>query len=155
MMKARWSARQIALQLGCSDYAVRRCWEQWIRVMSFTRRPGSGRPRHAHVQLTASLLTIQAQVAPSLGAPVFSQTERSHQTEGLLELRHPLRMLLMTPIHRRLLLEWYHTRRDCTAAEWNQVVFSDEYKFNLSSDDNRVRVWRPRDKRLNLAFALQ
>ncbi|GFW50299.1 hypothetical protein TNCV_4697151 [Trichonephila clavipes] len=35
------------------------------------------------------------------------------------------------------------------------VVFSDEFRFNLSSDDNRVRVWRPRDERLDPAFALQ
>ncbi|GFU82888.1 CUB and sushi domain-containing protein 3 [Trichonephila clavipes] len=32
---------------------------------------------------------------------------------------------------------------------------SDESRFNLSSDDNRVRVWRPRGERLNPAFALQ
>ncbi|GFS98350.1 transposable element Tcb2 transposase [Trichonephila clavipes] len=37
----------------------------------------------------------------------------------------------------------------------NQVVFSDESRFNLSSDDNRVRVWRPRGERLNPTFALQ
>ncbi|GFV98342.1 transposable element Tcb2 transposase [Trichonephila clavipes] len=36
-----------------------------------------------------------------------------------------------------------------------QVVFSDESKISLSSDDNRVRVWRSRSERLNLAFALQ
>ncbi|GFS73838.1 transposable element Tcb2 transposase [Trichonephila clavipes] len=30
-----------------------------------------------------------------------------------------------------------------------------ESRFNLSSDDNRVRVWRPRGERLNPAFALQ
>ncbi|GFV91422.1 transposable element Tcb2 transposase [Trichonephila clavipes] len=36
------------------------------------------------------------------------------------------------------------------------VVFSDEFRFNLSSDDNRVRLWRrPRDERHNPAFALQ
>ncbi|GFV52306.1 transposable element Tcb2 transposase [Trichonephila clavipes] len=39
-------------------------------------------------------------------------------------------------------------------AEWNQVVFSDESRISLSSDDNRVHVWRPRGERLNLAFAL-
>ncbi|GFS85979.1 transposable element Tcb1 transposase [Trichonephila clavipes] len=39
--------------------------------------------------------------------------------------------------------------------EWNQVVFSDESRFKLSSDDNRVRVWRPRVECLNPAFALQ
>ncbi|GFX81988.1 transposable element Tcb2 transposase [Trichonephila clavipes] len=31
---------------------------------------------------------------------------------------------------------------------------SDESRFNLSSDDNRVRVWRPRGERLNPAFLL-
>ncbi|GFV95022.1 transposable element Tcb2 transposase [Trichonephila clavipes] len=40
-------------------------------------------------------------------------------------------------------------------AKWNQVVFSDESRFNLSTDDNPVRVWRPRGERLNPAFALQ
>ncbi|GFX48992.1 transposable element Tcb2 transposase [Trichonephila clavipes] len=45
--------------------------------------------------------------------------------------------------------------RKLDAVEWNLVVFSDESRFNLSSDDNRVRVWRPRGECLNLAFALQ
>ncbi|GFV70470.1 transposable element Tcb2 transposase [Trichonephila clavipes] len=45
--------------------------------------------------------------------------------------------------------------RNWTAAEWNQVVFSDESRFNLSNDDNLVHMWRPRDERLNPAFALQ
>ncbi|GFV27741.1 uncharacterized protein TNCV_4169631 [Trichonephila clavipes] len=31
----------------------------------------------------------------------------------------------------------------------------DESRFNLSSDDNRVRVWRPRGERFKHAFALQ
>ncbi|GFS90068.1 transposable element Tcb2 transposase [Trichonephila clavipes] len=33
--------------------------------------------------------------------------------------------------------------------------FSDESRLNLSNDDNRVRVWRPRGERLNPAFVLQ
>ncbi|GFU80291.1 uncharacterized protein TNCV_3520681 [Trichonephila clavipes] len=41
MMEAGWSARRVARQLGRSDCVVRRCWDQWIRWMSFTRRPGS------------------------------------------------------------------------------------------------------------------
>ncbi|GFX56321.1 uncharacterized protein TNCV_2242531 [Trichonephila clavipes] len=79
MMEAGWSARRVALQLGRSDCVVRRCWDQWIREMSFTRRPGSGLSRqtshredrhtvrNARVQPTASLASIQTQVAPSLG----------------------------------------------------------------------------------------
>ncbi|GFU04669.1 transposable element Tcb2 transposase [Trichonephila clavipes] len=77
MMEAGWSARRVARQLGRSDCIVRRCWHKWIREMSLTQRPASGRPRqtsrredhhivrNALVQPTASSTTIQAQVAPS------------------------------------------------------------------------------------------
>ncbi|GFS55152.1 transposable element Tcb2 transposase [Trichonephila clavipes] len=34
-------------------------------------------------------------------------------------------------------------RRNWTAAEWNQIVFSDESRFNWGSDDNYVSVLRP------------
>ncbi|GFW83987.1 transposable element Tcb1 transposase [Trichonephila clavipes] len=104
-MEAGWSARRVARQLGRSDCIVRRCWDQWIREMSFTRRPGSGRPqqtshredrrivKNARVQPTASSAAIQAQVAPSLGALVSSRTIRRRLAEGHLESRHPLRGL--------------------------------------------------------------
>ncbi|GFV02347.1 uncharacterized protein TNCV_855691 [Trichonephila clavipes] len=85
MMEAGWSARTVARQLGLSDFVVKRCWDQWIRKMSFTRRPCSRRlrltsrredrhiVRNAREQLTASSVTIQAQVALSQGVPcVFS-----------------------------------------------------------------------------------
>ncbi|GFV02825.1 transposable element Tcb1 transposase [Trichonephila clavipes] len=41
------------------------------------------------------------------------------------------------------------SRRDQTATEWNQIVFSDESRFNLGSDDNRIRVWKPHGECLN------
>ncbi|GFV23470.1 uncharacterized protein TNCV_4781811 [Trichonephila clavipes] len=81
MMKAGWSDRRVARQLGRYDCVVRKCWDQWIQEMSFTRRPGSGCPRHmnrredrqivrtARVQPTASSATIQAQVALCLLEP--------------------------------------------------------------------------------------
>ncbi|GFV28576.1 transposable element Tcb2 transposase [Trichonephila clavipes] len=124
-MEAGESARRVGRQLGRFDCVVRRCWDLWIRQTSFTRRPGSGRPRqtsrredhhivrNARVQLTASSAAIQAQ--------------------------------------------WCRARGNWTAAEWNQVVFDEEREsgFNLSSDDNHVRVWRPRGERPNPAFVLQ
>ncbi|GFU46808.1 transposable element Tcb2 transposase [Trichonephila clavipes] len=135
--------------------------------MSFTGRPGSGRPRqtscrldqhiirNVRVQPIASSTAIHAHVTPSLGAHVFSRTIRRRLAEGYLGSRRPLRVLPLTPIHRRLRLEWCHARGNWSAAEWNQVVFSDESRFNLSSDDNRVRVLKPHGKRLNPAFAFQ
>ncbi|GFV99834.1 transposable element Tcb2 transposase [Trichonephila clavipes] len=140
MMEAGWSAKRVARQLGLSDYFMRRCWDQWIREMSFTRRPGSGRPRqtsrredlhivrNARVQPTASLDAIQAQVSSSFGTLVSSRTIQKRLAEGHLESRRLLRVLPLTPTHRLLLLD---------------------------SDDNRVRVWRPRGELFNPTFALQ
>ncbi|GFX05738.1 transposable element Tcb2 transposase [Trichonephila clavipes] len=128
-MEAGWSARRVACQLGHSECVVRRCWDQWIRDMSFTRRPVSGRPRQisrqedllivriARVKPTASSTAIQAQVAPSLGAPVSSRTIRRRLAERHLGSRRPLRVLPLTTTHRRLRLEWYHERGNWTAAE--------------------------------------
>ncbi|PRD21260.1 UNVERIFIED_CONTAM: Transposable element Tcb2 transposase [Trichonephila clavipes] len=145
-MEAVWSAKRVSRQLGHSDCVVRRCWDQWIREMSFTRRPGLGRlrqtsrredchiVRNARVQPTASSAVIQAQVVPSLGAPVSSRTIQRYMAEGHLGSRRPLQVLPLTPTHRRLHLEWCYARGNWTAAEWNQIVFSDESRFNLSSD---------------------
>ncbi|GFU35719.1 transposable element Tcb2 transposase [Trichonephila clavipes] len=162
-MEARGSARRVARQLGRSDCVVRRCFDQWIREISFTRRPGSGSPRqtsrqedrHNRVQPSASSATIQAQVTPSLGAHVSSRTIRRRLAEGHLGSRRHLHVLPLTPTHRRLRLEWCHARGNWTAEEWYQVNFSDESRFNLSNNDNRVSVWRPRGENLNSAFVLE
>ncbi|GFX65430.1 transposable element Tcb1 transposase [Trichonephila clavipes] len=91
----------------------------------------------------------------SLGAHVISRTVRRRLAERHLGSLRPLRVLPLMHTHRRHHLEWCRARGNWTAAEWNQVVFSDESRFNLSSDDNRVRLWRPRGERLNIVFALQ
>ncbi|GFX98372.1 transposable element Tcb1 transposase [Trichonephila clavipes] len=104
---------------------------------------------------TASSAAIQTQVAPSRGTHVSSRTIRRHLAEEHLGSRCPLRVLPLTSSHRRLRLECCSARRNWTTAEWNHVVFSDEARFNLSSDDNRVRVWRPCGECLNTAFDLQ
>ncbi|GFV14378.1 transposable element Tcb2 transposase [Trichonephila clavipes] len=80
--------------------------------MSFTR-PGSGRlqqtsrredrniVRNTCVQQTASSAAIQAQVAHSLGAHVYSRTIGRSPAEGRLGSRCPLRVLLLKPTHRK------------------------------------------------------
>ncbi|GFV69017.1 HTH_Tnp_Tc3_2 domain-containing protein [Trichonephila clavipes] len=70
--------------------------------MSFPQRPGSGHPRqinrredrrivrNASVQSTASSASVQAQVTPSLGAPVSSRTIRRHLAEGHFGIAAPI-----------------------------------------------------------------
>ncbi|PRD30479.1 UNVERIFIED_CONTAM: hypothetical protein NCL1_26274 [Trichonephila clavipes] len=90
--------------------------------MSFTQRPGSGRPRqtsyqedrhivrNARVQPTASSAAIQTQIVPSLETPVSSHTIRRRLADEHLGSRCPLRVLPLTPTHQRLRLEWYRAR---------------------------------------------
>ncbi|GFY05374.1 transposable element Tcb1 transposase [Trichonephila clavipes] len=68
---------------------------------------------------------------------------------------HIVRNAHVQPTASSAAIQWCHARGNWTKAEWNQVVCNDESRFNLSSNDNRVRVLRPRGERLNPAFALQ
>ncbi|GFT06029.1 HTH_Tnp_Tc3_2 domain-containing protein [Trichonephila clavipes] len=106
-MEAGWSARPVTCQLGRSDCVVRRCGDQWIQEMSFTRGQGSGCPqqtsrredhhivKNSRVQPTASSTAIQAQVIPALGDP--SRTIRRCLAEGHLGSQGQLRVLPLTP----------------------------------------------------------
>lgn len=167
MREAGWSHRRIARHLGRSDQTVRRCWDQWVSEGTHTRRPGSGRPRQttsrqdrlilrqARILPTSSVSTIQRQVAPSLQVPVSASTISRRLAEGHLVSRRPLRVLPLTPTHCRVRLQWCRSRRNWTATEWNRVVFSDESKYSMASDDGRVRVWRLPGQRLNPAFFVE
>ncbi|GFX22704.1 transposable element Tcb2 transposase [Trichonephila clavipes] len=85
-----------------------------------------------------------------------SRTIRRRLAKEHLGLRRPLRMLPLTPTHLRLHLEWCHARGNRTAANGTKSsLVTRESRFNLSIDDNRVRVWRPRGEHLNPALALQ
>ncbi|GFW92090.1 transposable element Tcb1 transposase [Trichonephila clavipes] len=63
---------------------------------------------------------------------------------------HARRPLLGIPLmqnHRRLHHQWCDERR-IWAAEWNEVVFTDELRICLEHHDVRIRVWRHRGERV-------
>ncbi|GFU15799.1 uncharacterized protein TNCV_2367621 [Trichonephila clavipes] len=114
-------------------------------------------PRHVIYTKTKLRTPLKDQLLrrPPHRAPVSSLNIRRRLVEEHLGTWCSLRVLPLTLTHRRLRLEWCRTRGNWTTAEWNQVVFSDESRFNLSSDDYRARVWISRGEHLNPAFALQ
>ncbi|GFW87629.1 transposable element Tcb2 transposase [Trichonephila clavipes] len=133
MIEAGRSARRVARQLGRSDCIVRRCWGQWIREMSFTRRPGSGRPRQTN-RREDSYIVRNARVQPTASSVA---TQRKHLHWGPLFLLEPYEGAWLKDV-------WDH-----------DTNYVGESRFNLSSYDDRVFVWRPRVERINPAFALQ
>ncbi|GFW32280.1 hypothetical protein TNCV_674391 [Trichonephila clavipes] len=86
------------------------------------------------------MFVSHTQTVPSLRSSVSVRTSGRHHVERLS--RCSLRVLPLISIHHRLNhpLELRRTRRDWTAIEWNHVDFSEESRFDLSNDDNCVRV---------------
>ncbi|GBM75241.1 hypothetical protein AVEN_200475-1 [Araneus ventricosus] len=123
MKTAGWSTRRVARQVDRSECAVRTCWEQWTRDCTYVRRTGSGATRkttkreerrivwQALVDPTVTRSTTQSDV----GVPVVPQTISRCLAEANLQSKRPVRVLPLTPKHRRLRLQWCHARET-----WNR-----------------------------------
>ncbi|GFT11791.1 transposable element Tc1 transposase [Trichonephila clavipes] len=94
--------------------------------------------RQALVEATVTRSTIRADV----GVAIVPQTISRHLAEGNLKSKRPFRALLLTPEHWQLHLHWYQARSMWNVTDWQKVVFSDESRFVLGTDDKCVRVWR-------------
>ncbi|GFU80411.1 transposable element Tcb1 transposase [Trichonephila clavipes] len=101
-----------------------------IRLDTLTGGVGTSGSERCHLH--------EDQAQDALDRPVVKKTATSLEMHAYSQLLHRL-----PSRHRRLRLEWCRSRGNWTAAECNQVVLSDESRFNPSSDDNCVRVWRP------------
>ncbi|GFU68598.1 HTH_Tnp_Tc3_2 domain-containing protein [Trichonephila clavipes] len=157
MKTAGWSTHRVAGQVDRSECAVGNCWEQWTREGAHARKTGSGANRNttrredrrivwqALVDPTVTRSTIRADV----GVAVVPQTISRHLPEANLKSKRPFRTLPLAPEHRQLRLQWCQARSMWNVTDWQNVVFSDECRFVLGTDDNRVRVWRRPGERYN------
>ncbi|GFW60771.1 transposable element Tcb2 transposase [Trichonephila clavipes] len=121
MKTAGWSTRRVAGQVDCSEKTTRR-----------EDRAAST------VDPTVTRSTIRADV----GVAIVPQTIFRHLAEENLKSKRPFRALPLTPEHRQLRLQWCQARSMWNVTDCQKVVFSDESRFVLGTDDNRVRVRR-------------
>ncbi|GFU64299.1 transposable element Tc1 transposase [Trichonephila clavipes] len=150
MKTAGWSTRRVAGQVDCLGCAVRNCWEQWTREGTHAWKTGSGATRkttrredrrivrQALVDPTVTLSTIRADVIIAIVPQKISR----HLAEVNLKSKRPFRALPLTPEHRQLRLQWCQARSMWNVTDWQKVVFSDESRFVLGTDDTRVWAWR-------------
>ncbi|GFY13562.1 transposable element Tc1 transposase [Trichonephila clavipes] len=149
MKTAGWSTRRVAGQVDRSECAVRNCWEQWTRKGTHARKTGSRAIRKTrgeriegscgkHVDPTVTRSTIREDVSVA----IVPQTIYRHLGEANLKSKRPFRALPLTPEHRQLRLQWCQARSMWNVTDWQKVVFRDESRFVLGTNDNRVRMWR-------------
>ncbi|GFV88871.1 transposable element Tcb2 transposase [Trichonephila clavipes] len=157
-----WSTGRVAGQVDRPECADRNCWEQWTREGTHARKTGSGATRkttrredrrivrQAFVCPTVTPSTIRADV----GVAIVPQIISRHLAEANLKSKRPFRALPLTPEHRQLRLQWCQVRSMWNVPDWQKVVFSDESRFVLGTDDNRVRVRRRPGERYNSPFTV-
>lgn len=158
LREAGWSYRDIAARVGRNATTIMRAWRQWSEENRAHRRPGSGRPstttprddRHLYrmcvADRTATSTVLAQQWGAAVGRRMSASTVRRRLISRGLMARVPLLRIPLTQNHRRLRLQWAHQHQQWQA-EWQQVVFSDESRFNLQHHDGRIRVRRHRGER--------
>ncbi|GFV72700.1 transposable element Tcb1 transposase [Trichonephila clavipes] len=162
MKIANWSPRSIAGQVDRSECDVRNCWEQRTRedihaqktgsraTRKTTRRDDRRIVRQALVDPTATRSTIRADA----GVSFVPQTISRHLAEADLKSKRTFRAVPLTPEHRQLLLQWSQTRSMWNVTDGQKVVLSDEFRFVLGTDENRVRLCRRPGEQYNSPYTV-
>ncbi|GFU33036.1 transposable element Tcb1 transposase [Trichonephila clavipes] len=153
------SFREIGSRGGRNQTTVMRICERWMQEGTTDRRGRSHPPQCTtsredrqimRMEVTNRSVTSQT-VAQHIESvthhSVSARTIRRRLKQRGLSARSPLLGLPLTQSHRRLRRQWCDERR-MWAAEWNEVVFTDESRICLQHHDGRIRVWRHRGERM-------
>ncbi|KAJ4451771.1 Component of the cap-binding complex (CBC) [Periplaneta americana] len=83
--------------------------------------------------------TVLSRQSTTMGVDLSASMVRRHLLRAGLVAHMPLRRLPLSRNHQCLRLQWV---RECRHwhAEWQNVVFSDEFRFNLSYNDGHIHV---------------
>ena len=76
-----------------------------------------------------------------------TQIRRILRKHGI-RCRRPFRGQILLPRHRQNRLSWSRDSRNWTSEDWKHVLFSDECRFSLNSDDRRQKNCRKRGSRV-------
>ncbi|GFX88272.1 transposable element Tcb1 transposase [Trichonephila clavipes] len=117
------SLTSVAAEFGIAHSIVSRFWRQFQTTGIAIRGFSSGRPR----------------------GTTSADDRRLHG--GGLFARRPVRCVPLTPAHRRRRSLWCREHRNWRDNEWGRVLFTDESRFNLSSDSHRILIWKEQGSR--------
>ncbi|GFY05406.1 transposable element Tcb1 transposase [Trichonephila clavipes] len=153
------SFREIGSRVGRNQTTVMRICDRWMHEGTTDRRGRSHPPqcttsredkqivRMAVTDLSLTSRTIAQHIESVTHHSVSARTIRHRLQHSGLSAKRPMVGLPLTQNHRRLCCQWCDERR-MWAAEWNEVVFTDESCICLQHHDGRIRVWRHRRERM-------
>ena len=160
-IQSGFTYRTIGARLGVSPSVICRLKQRLQTTGRVKERPRPGRPRLTDVRTdrfivrqaltkrtnTANRIRNLVRVTANLN--VSENTVRRRLRAAGLSSRVPARRPRLTPAHKAARQAWSARHLRWTRRQWDQVLFSDESKFNLLTPDRRIHVWRRRGERFH------
>ena len=145
--------RVVARTLGVPPSVVSRLYRRYQETGEYTRRQGEGRsrmttPRQGRFLVllsrrnrmsTARALEIDFRHATAVHLSDQTVTNRLHD-DGMRAIR-PARGPIVTVQHRVQRLDFAREHQNGQLSHWVAVLFTDENRFTVSTNDRRARVW--------------
>ena len=145
----------VARQFNCHRNTIINLQQRYLETSSIKDRPRSGRPRVTSIRtdryITLTHLRQRFKTATStaheLGVARQTILNRLRKNVNPLRPRRSYVGQILTRRHRNLRSLWARRYLRWNRALWSRVLFSDESRFNLSTCDGRVRVFRRKGER--------
>ncbi|GFT77475.1 transposable element Tcb1 transposase [Trichonephila clavipes] len=152
------SFREIGSRVERNQTTVIRMWNRWMPEGTMDRRGRSHPPQcttsHEDRQIVRMAVRDRSVISRTVAQHIESVTHHSVSVHTIrrrlqqsgLSARRPLLALPLTQNHR--------LHRQC-AAEWNEVVFTDDSRICLQHHNGRIRFWRHREERMQNSCVMQ
>lgn len=153
------SQRYVAQVLQTSQPVIHRLWLRFREVGIVRRRPYPQRQRITTPREDRHLVNLSLQqrtrTASQLrnhhfeatGRRILTQTVRNRLHEGQLRSRSAAVVPHLTQAHRRARRNFGQQHYNWNMEQWSHVLFTDESRFCLHTNDARARVYRRQGER--------
>ena len=152
MLSAGASQRRVARVMNCNQSTISDLWNRYQQQGHAWDRPRSGRPHvttahqdrymrltHARDRFLPAAETARHTVGTH-NRPIDGNTVRRCLADVRLKSRRPYIGQVLLRRHKQARLAWANAHTRWPRQRWENVLFTDESKFNLSYSDGRRRV---------------
>ena len=147
---------EVARRFNVADSTITRLVTRVNATETTAERPRPGQPRvtsvrqdhyirqrHLRNRFATAQSTANA-IVGNRGRSIHRETVINRLRERVIYCRRPARCQALTQRHRLERQRWALNNR---RRQWDNVVFSDESRFNIHHADGRVRIYRCRNER--------
>ena len=167
LLNEGYGVTEVGRRVGVTWSVIGRLRDRFLQTGNVQERRRSGRPRVTsrredryvlNIALRDRFVTaprVRGLLQAATNNNVSVRTIRNRLREGGVCSRRPAVRPRLTQAHRARRFGWARTHSRWTYAQWSNVIFTDESRFNLSTNDGRIRVWRRQGERYTDATVLE